>query len=240
MKVSIIGYGKMGKEIEQLCIKRGHHVYSIVDPLLSTKLEDLLGTDLAIEFTQPSAAVKNIRYCIDHNIPIVSGTTGWHDELDGLKEYCKEKKGTFFYSSNYSIGVHIFWQVSRYLAHTLDAFDNYTLGIHEIHHDQKKDSPSGTAVTLAEEIIKSSHRFYGWEKSAHESSAPSGAIPISSERIGEVPGTHTVEYKSDHDRLVFTHQAFSRGGFVSGVVTASEWLLGKTGVFGMDDLFVKI
>jgi 4-hydroxy-tetrahydrodipicolinate reductase len=237
MNISIIGYGKMGKEIEQLSVRKGHHIYSIVDPLLGTNLDVLKGTDMAIEFTQPTSAVQNIRYCIDNQIPIVSGTTGWHQELESLKEYCRAKSGTFFYSSNFSIGVHLFWKVSGYLAEKMDSFSTYKLGLHEIHHDQKKDAPSGTAVTLADTVLKSSQRFTNWNKSDQPAWAEGGSIPISSDRIGQVCGTHVVEYKSDHDRLIFTHEAFSRGGFVSGVVTAAEWLKGRTGVFGMDDLF---
>lgn len=237
MNISIIGYGKMGKEIEQLCIQKGHHIYSIVDPLLGTSLEVLKGTDIAIEFTQPASASQNIRYCIDNQIPIVSGTTGWHKELEALKEYCKAKNGTFFYSSNFSIGVHLFWQISGYLSEKLDAFNNYKLGLHEIHHDHKKDAPSGTAVTLAETMLKTSKRFKTWNKADQPGWVEDGSIPISSDRIGEACGTHTVEYKGEHDRLLFTHEAFSRGGFVSGVVSAAEWLNGRKGVFGMGDLF---
>lgn len=237
MKVSIIGYGKMGREIEQLCIKRGHTIYSIVDPLLNTNLDALIGTDLAIEFTQPSAAVINIRFCLDHGIPVLSGTTGWHTELESLRGYCKTSNGTFFYSSNYSIGVHLFWKVSRFLSETMDGFEEYKLSIHEVHHDQKKDAPSGTAVTLAEEILKPSKRFSTWQKSDKQSWSAQETIPISSGRVGTVPGIHTVEYKSEHDRLVFSHEAFNRSGFVFGVVMAAEWLQGKKGVYGMDDLF---
>lgn len=239
MKVSIIGYGKMGKEIEQLCIKRGHTIYSIVDPILNTNLDALIGADLAIEFTQPTVAELNIRFCLDHGIPVVSGTTGWHTELENLQEYCKSRNGTFFYSSNYSIGVHLFWQVSRFLSGTMDSFREYKLSIHEVHHDQKKDAPSGTAVTLAEEMLKASNRFSAWQKTDKQDWSAHDAIPISSGRVGAVPGIHSVEYKSDHDRLVFTHEAFTRGGFVTGVVMAAEWLIGKKGVFGMDDLFTR-
>jgi 4-hydroxy-tetrahydrodipicolinate reductase len=237
MNISLIGYGKMGKEIEQLCIKKGHNIYSIVDPLLNTNLEHLRGTDLVIEFTAPTAAVKNITYCLDQNIPVVSGTTGWHNELEALRDYCRLKNGSFFYSSNFSIGVNLFWKMSKVLTQMMDPYQEYSLGLHEIHHDQKKDAPSGTAVTLAQEILTVSNRFSTWEPVDVMSVSKSDCIPISSERLGATPGTHTMEYRSAHDRIQLTHEAFSRGGFVSGVVAAAEWLIGKKGVYGMDDLF---
>lgn len=236
MNISLIGYGKMGKEIEQLCINRGHNIYSIVDPLLNTGLDHLIGTDLAIEFTQPTAAIRNITFCIDHHIPIVSGTTGWHAELTGLQDYCKQKQGSFFYSSNFSMGVNLFWKISKELARLMESYSEYGIGLHEIHHNQKKDAPSGTAVTLAQEILSVSDRFSAWKSAEQFITSNTDIIPISSERLGNVPGTHTIEYRSNHDRITLTHEAFSRSGFVAGVVMAAEWLLEKEGVFGMDDL----
>ncbi len=236
MNISLIGYGKMGKEIEQLCIKKGYNIYSIVDPLLNTELEVLKGTDLAIEFTQPTAAFKNVIYCLDHHIPVVCGTTGWDNELDELKNYCLANGGTMFYSSNFSIGVNVFWKVSKYLAALMDQYADYELGIHEIHHNQKKDAPSGTAVTLAQMMISASQRYSTWEKAESFSHSPHLKIPISSERTGIIPGHHTLEYKSAHDRIEFTHEAFSRGGFVAGVVAAAAWVKDKKGYFEMEDL----
>ena len=237
MNISLIGYGKMGREIEQLCIKKGHHVYSIVDPTLGTDLTALEGTDLAIEFTQPSAAITNITFCLNHGIPIVCGTTGWHDKLEQIKDLCQVKSGSMFYSSNFSIGVNLFWKISRYMMELMDKYPEYALGIHEIHHDQKKDAPSGTAVTLAQNLISKSNRFKDWHSSNNFTQTYSESIPISSERTGIVPGTHTVEFRSIHDKIELTHDAFSRGGFVTGVVTAAEWLKGRVGFYGMDDLF---
>lgn len=237
MKISLIGYGKMGKEIEKLCIEKNHNIYSIADPAMNTGLDVLKGTDLAIEFTEPKSAVKNIRYCIDHGIPVVSGTTGWQQELDQVKSYCLEKNGSFFYSSNFSIGVNLFWKVSRLLARVMDGQESYSLGLHEIHHDQKKDAPSGTAVTLAQHMLKESSRFKDWHQVEAFTHALRESIPVSSERTGQVPGTHIVEYRSRHDRIVLSHEAFSRGGFVEGVVAVAEWLHGRKGVFGMNDFF---
>ena len=237
MNISLIGYGKMGREIEQLCIKKGHHVYSIVDPTLGTDLTALEGTDLAIEFTQPSAAIANITFCLDHGIPIVSGTTGWHDKLSQIKDLCLLKNGSMFYSSNFSIGVNLFWKISQYMMELMDKYPEYALGINEIHHDQKKDAPSGTAVTLAQNLITKSNRFKDWHSSNNFTQTYSESIPISSERTGIVPGTHTVEFRCIHDKIELTHDAFSRGGFVAGVVTAAEWLKGRVGFYGMDDLF---
>jgi len=237
MNISLIGYGKMGKEIEKLCINRKHNIYSIVDPLLMTGLDVLPGTDIAIEFTEPQAAIKNITYCIDQGIPIVSGTTGWQSELESLQKYCLDQNGSFFYSSNFSIGVHLFWQLSRHFARIMDIHDEYTLGLNEVHHVQKKDAPSGTAVTLAQYIISESSRFQTWHAAGSFSHSLNESIPISSERMGQIPGIHTVEYRSAHDRISLTHEAYSRSGFVEGVVKAAEWLINKKGVFGMDDLF---
>lgn len=239
MKISLIGYGKMGKEIEQLCIKRNHNIYSIADPALNTGLDVLTGSDLAIEFTEPRSAANNIRYCIDRGIPVISGTTGWQQDLEPVKSYCLEKKGCFFYSSNFSIGVNLFWKVSRLLARVMDKQESYSLGLHEIHHDQKKDAPSGTAVTLAQHMLLESSRFRDWRQVDAFTHALRESIPVSSERTGQVPGTHIVEYRSPYDRIVLTHEAFSRTGFVEGVVAVAEWLQGKQGVFGMDDFFGK-
>jgi 4-hydroxy-tetrahydrodipicolinate reductase len=237
MNISLIGYGKMGREIEQLCIKKGHHIYSIVDPTLGTELRSLIGTDIAIEFTQPTAVLDNIAFCLDHGIPIVCGTTGWHEYLDQVKKHCISSKGSMFYSSNFSIGVNLFWKISKYLMELLDTYPEYALGLHEIHHDQKKDAPSGTAVILAQNLLSKSKRFKDWHTSNSFSQTYSESIPISSERKGDVPGFHEVEFRSVYDKITLSHDAFSRGGFVAGVVSAAEWLPGKVGFFGMEDLF---
>ncbi len=237
MNISLIGYGKMGREIEQLCIKKGHHIYSIVDPTLGTELSAINGTDLVIEFTQPSATINNIYYCLDHGIPIVCGTTGWHEKLEEIKAHCLTKDGSMFYSSNFSIGVNLFWKVSQYMMDLMEKYPEYALGLHEIHHDQKKDAPSGTAVSLAQGMISRSNRFKDWHQSTNFTQTYSESIPISSERTGTVPGTHTVEFRSLYDKIELTHEAFSREGFVSGVVNAAEWLRDKKGFFGMNDLF---
>lgn len=240
MNISLIGYGKMGKEIEKLCIERNHNIYSIVDPKLNTDLSLLKGSDLAIEFTEPHTAVHNIRFCIDLGIPIVSGTTGWQTQLEELKQYCLEHDGSFFYSSNFSIGVHLFWKISKQLSKLMDMQDDYQLGLHEVHHHQKKDAPSGTAVTLAQYMISESTRFGTWHASETGSYSQGDSIPISSERIGEIPGIHSLEYRSMHDSIKLTHEAFSRSGFVEGVVKAAEWLKGKKGVYGMENLFPDV
>lgn len=238
MNISLIGYGKMGKEIEHLCIKKGHHIYSIVDPIVGTDLSVLLGTDMAIEFTQPSSAITNILYCLKHGIPIVCGTTGWHEKINQIREECVLNEGSMFYSPNFSIGVNLFWKVSEYMMELLDKYPEYALGLHEVHHDQKKDAPSGTAVTLAQNLISKSQRYKDWHTSNRFTQTYSESIPISSERRDAIPGTHIVEFRSTHDKIELTHEAFSRGGFVAGVVLAAEWLHGKKGFFGMNDLFL--
>lgn len=237
MKISLIGYGKMGKEIEKLCTQRGHEIHSIIDPLLGTDISKLKDTDIAIEFTQPSSVIGNLQYCIKNRIPIVCGTTGWHDRLEEIQALCTAHDGTVFHSSNFSIGVNLFWKISQYMMEIFDNHSEYGLGLHEIHHDQKKDAPSGTAVTLAQKMLEKSSRFKAWNGVDHFSLADNLSIPISSERTGVVPGTHTVEFKSNHDKITLTHEAFSRGGFVAGVVTAAEWLHGKKGFYSMEDLF---
>jgi 4-hydroxy-tetrahydrodipicolinate reductase len=237
MNISLIGYGKMGKEIEKLCRLKGHNIYSVVDPLLGTGMQGVIGSDLAIEFTQPASAVNNIRYCLEHGVPVVSGTTGWQTSWEEIKNYCLEQNGTLFHSSNFSIGVQLFWRVSAYIARLMDPYKDYALSIHEIHHEQKKDAPSGTAVSLAEAVLGTSGRFTSWVGVEKQAYSFEQEIPVSSERTGQVPGTHILEFKGKHDKMVWTHEAFSRAGFVEGVVVAAEWLLGKKGVYGMDDLF---
>lgn len=243
MRVAIIGYGKMGHCIEQILNERGHEVVLIID---QDNVEDLnpkrlAGVDVAIEFTTPATAYDNIRTCIESGVAIVSGTTGWTERLGELQQLCRERKGTMMYSSNYSLGVNIAFRLNRRLAELMGNYANYRVSIEEIHHTQKRDAPSGTAITLADEIIERTPRLTKWkciEPQKGESYDPSAEeVLITSLREGVVPGTHTVTYDSDEDTIELRHTLKSRSALALGVVIAAEFVCGKSGVFTMDDLF---
>lgn len=236
MKVAIIGYGKMGREIEKILLQRGHEVALIIDQENATDLnaENLKKIDVAIEFTTPATAYHNIRTCLECGTAIVSGTTGWTDRLKELQELCKEKGGAMFYASNYSIGVNLMFRLNRELARMMNAFNGYNVAMTETHHTEKKDSPSGTAVTLAEDIIARLDRKTGW---VNEPTDDESLIGIESFRIGMTPGDHTVTYTSEDDTLEIRHSIKNRRTLAQGAVVAAEFLCGKHGVFTMEDLF---
>ena len=236
MKVAIIGYGKMGHEIEQVLLQRGHSVTLIIDQDNAAELnaENLADVDVAIEFTTPGTAYTNVRTCIECSTPVVSGTTGWHDKLEELQALCREKNSTMIWSSNYSLGVNITFRLNRYLAELMNRFDAYNVAIEEIHHTQKKDAPSGTAISLANDILARVERKQEW---VNEPTNDDKAIEITSLREGTVPGTHTVTYESEDDTLVIKHTLKSRSALATGAVIAAEFICGKSGVFTMDDLF---
>ena len=236
MKAAIIGYGKMGHEIEQVLLRRGHTIGLIIDEnnrseLTPSALRDI---DVAIEFTTPDTAYDNILACIESGTAVVSGTTGWTQRLPELQQRCREVGGTMIYSSNYSLGVNVAFRVNRYLAELMNRFDSYDVRIEEIHHIHKKDAPSGTAITLADDIIARMERKSGW---ADAGKAGASDIAITSVREGEVPGTHTVTYESDDDVLELRHTLKSRRALAVGAVVAAEFICGKKGVFSIDDLF---
>lgn len=235
MKIALLGHGKMGKTIEQLALNRGHEMILRVDEHNAGTYSDaeLMQADVAIEFSTPRSAVENILRCFRCNVPVVVGTTGWLDRMEEMKNTCAEHGQAFFYASNYSIGVNIFFRLNEQLARMMNGYGEYDVSIEEIHHIHKLDSPSGTGISLANGIIKNLERKTSWTES--EKAAP-GELPILSKRIGEVPGTHTVQYKSETDTISITHEAHSRKGFAMGAVIAAEWLPGKKGVFGMNDL----
>jgi len=233
MKILLLGYGKMGKAIEKLALERGHEIAGRID----TKDLSLIASskaDVAIEFSQPEAAFDNIKACLENNIPVACGTTGWLDKKSDVAMLTKQHNGTFFYASNYSVGVNIFFKLNQKLAAMMKAFDQYSVSIDETHHTEKKDAPSGTAITLAEGIIQQGIR-QNW---VNEPSDNTANLPINSFRINEVPGTHIVKYTSVIDDLEIRHIAHSREGFARGAVMVAEWLPGKKGVLGMDD-FLK-
>ncbi len=233
MKILLLGYGKMGKAIEKLALERGHEIAGRID----TKDLSLIASskaDVAIEFSQPEAAFDNIKACLENNIPVACGTTGWLDKKSDVAMLTKQHNGTFFYASNYSVGVNIFFKLNQKLAAIMKASDQYSVSIDETHHTEKKDAPSGTAITLAEGIIQQGIR-QNW---VNEPSDNTANLPINSFRINEVPGTHIVKYTSVIDDLEIRHIAHSREGFARGAVMVAEWLPGKKGVLGMDD-FLK-
>lgn len=240
MNILLLGYGKMGKTIEQIALERGHQIAGRIDADNYTDLENLGPdeVDVVIEFSSPESAVDNITYCLKRGWPVVCGTTGWLSHRAEIETMCRETKGAFFYASNYSIGVNLFFRLNKTLAQFMHNYPSYHVSMTEIHHIEKKDAPSGTAITLAEGILEQLPAKHRWVSSEAGNGTDTGndAIEIASLREGNVPGTHTVRYESDVDRIEITHQAHSRQGFAVGAVVAAEWLAGKEGVFGMDDL----
>lgn len=236
MKIALIGYGKMGHAIEKFALRRGHEIVCIIDIDNQEDFDSdkFKSAEVAIEFTTPATAYANCLRALQNGVKVVSGSTGWSDKLSQLRnEVANVPSATFFYSSNYSIGVNLFFAVNRYLARLMNGFEQYDVDMKEIHHIHKLDHPSGTAITLAEGIIENIDRKTAWT----ESPTPAeNEIRIEHERTGEVPGTHIITYKSLVDRLTITHEAFSRDGFALGAVVAAEWLRDKTGFLGMNDM----
>lgn len=237
MRIALLGYGKMGKMIERIAVGRGHEIVLIVDEANRPEVtsEQLKQADVAVEFSTPAVAADNYKWCFETGVPVVSGTTGWLERWDEVVEECRQRKGGFFYASNFSIGVNIFFQLNKYLAKLMNGFDNYKVFIEETHHIHKLDAPSGTAITIAEEILNNHGGYTSWQLD-HGAEMPQGVLPVTAKRIGEVPGIHAVLYKSEVDEIEIRHSAFSREGFAMGAVLAAEFLKGKSGVFGMEDM----
>ncbi len=230
MKIALLGYGKMGKAIEKIALKRGHSIVLKVDK--NTTDYNIRKADVAIDFSVPSVAFENITNCFKQGVPVISGTTGWLTQFDEAVDICKKNNGAFIYASNFSLGVNVFFELNRSLAKMMKNLQQYEIGIEEIHHTQKLDAPSGTAITLAEEIIKNTNKEY-WKL---DQTPDNKGIPIVAKRIPEVPGIHTITYQSNVDTIEMKHTAHSREGFALGAVIAGEWLLGKTGVYTMKDV----
>ena len=229
MKIALLGYGRMGKEIEKIALQRGHE---IVIKSKSDSTYNILEADVAIDFSVPTSAVNNISNCIENQVPVISGTTGWLENYDKMVDLCNEKNGAFIYASNFSLGVNIFFELNNQLAKMMNSLSDYNITMEEIHHTKKLDAPSGTAITLAEGIIENSSKST-WELDGKRSEE---IIPITSKRIGDVPGTHIVNYDSDVDAIEIKHTANNRKGFALGAVVAAEWILNKKGVFTMKDV----
>lgn len=240
MKIALLGYGRMGQTIDGLASERGHQIIRKLENANRDAIrEGLLGdADVVIDFTMPDVAPNLIMACFDVGIPVVSGTTGWLATYwDKVTAHCKSTEGTFFYASNYSIGMNIFFEINARLAQLMNGQTQYSIEMEEIHHTQKLDAPSGTAITLAEGIITNIQNMEAWYLKDEwvETKNPS-AFPIESKRIGDVPGTHIVRYQSLIDDIEISHVAKGREGFAMGAIMASEWLVGKEGVFGMKDM----
>lgn len=230
MNIALLGYGKMGKSIEAIALKR-HHTITL---RASSKTTDFnfTGTDVAIDFSLPSTAVINIKCALDAGIPVISGTTGWLEHYDTITDYCNSKNGTFLYASNFSLGVNIFFEINKRLSELMADFSDYKATIEEIHHTQKLDAPSGTAITLAEQIISNS-AYLNWSL---DDETKVNEIHINAKRIENVPGTHEIVYNSNIDSISIKHTAHSRQGFALGAVIAAEWIKNKKGIFTMKDV----
>lgn len=229
MKIALLGYGRMGKEIEKIALQRGHE---IVIKTSGKENYDITKADIAIDFSIPTSAYNNISNCINNKIPVISGTTGWLDKYNNIVELCNQKKAGFIYASNFSLGVNVFFELNKQLAKMMNTLNEYNISIEEVHHTKKLDAPSGTAITLANGIIENSDK-QNWEL---DNTTSTNTIPITAIRTPDVPGTHTVSYKSNIDTINIKHIAHNRHGFALGAVIAAEWLVNKTGVYTMRDV----
>lgn len=235
LKIALIGYGKMGKAIEEIAQNKGHEIVLRINSSNRSDLTNfnLQKADVAIEFTNPETAVSNIEICLDAGIPVVSGSTGWLEHWDKVTAHCKTKNGSLLHASNFSIGVNIFFEVNKKLAMLMADQPEYEISIEEIHHTQKKDAPSGTAISLAEQVIQQVARKKKW---VNQSSPSTDELSIKSLRIDPAPGTHTVKYSSETDDIEIVHTAHNRQGFARGAVMAAEFIAGRSGVFSMKDV----
>lgn len=230
MKIALVGYGKMGKIIDTIATERGHEIVARLSETPTS--ENLNNPDVVIEFSQPEAAFNNIKVCLEHKIPVVCGTTGWLARRPEIEKISEENGTAFLYGSNFSLGVNIFFALNEKLAAIMAKFDEYNVQLEEIHHTHKKDAPSGTAITLAEGIIRNNARFEAWKLEETKGSQ----LGIFAIREDEVPGTHSVFYRSTVDEIEIKHTAYNRNGFALGAVIAAEWLPGKSGNFTMKDV----
>lgn len=235
MNIALLGYGRMGKAIEIFALEKRHKITLKIDKnnLQELNSENLRKANVAIDFSLPQSAFDNIKMCIDAGIPVVSGTTGWTEKLPELQQYCKDKNGAFLYASNFSIGVNIFFEINQLLASLMNNHSQYEVSMEEIHHIHKLDSPSGTGITLANQIIQYLERKTKWEETEN---ADKNTIGIHSKRIDLTPGTHAVQYSSTIDTIDIVHTAHSRDGFARGALLAAEWIVDKKGIFGMKDV----
>ena len=234
MRIALVGYGKMGHIIDELATKKGHEIVARLNE--TPTVENLNNPDVVIEFSNPEVAFNNIKLCLENKIPVICGTTGWLDQKPEIEQIALQNNTAFLYGSNFSLGVNLFFALNEKLANLMKDFPEYNVQLEEIHHTQKKDAPSGTAISIAEEIIKNDNRFDSWKLDETQNKE----LGIFAIRENEVPGTHSVYYKSDVDEIEIKHTAFNRNGFAVGAIVAAEWIIGKTGNFTMKDvLFSK-
>ncbi|MGM0634982.1 MAG: 4-hydroxy-tetrahydrodipicolinate reductase [Bacteroidota bacterium] len=234
MNIALLGYGKMGKIIEETALSRGHQICFKTSKEFTDA--DLSQADVAIDFSIPEAAFTNIKKCLENGIPVISGTTGWLEKYEEAVSICNHKNGKFIYASNFSLGVNLFFNLNEKLAKMMAGFNQYKAAVHEIHHTEKKDAPSGTAISLAEQIVEQNKDYHKWNYPSE--AAQNNELPISAERIEDVKGTHTISYRSEIDDIEIKHTAHTRKGFALGAVIAAEWLQQKSssGVYTMKDV----
>ncbi len=234
MKVAILGYGRMGKQIEDILLQRKHEVVLKINEnnLQDFTAKSIASADVAIEFSDPDAAFNNIVSCFKAGVPVVSGTTGWLEQKSEAENICKENESAFIYASNFSLGVNLFFHLSKQLAQLMNNYPGYDVRLKEIHHTRKLDAPSGTAITLAEDLLALLDRKQNWDKHPNDD----GTIPVYSERTGDVPGIHEITYESEFDEIQIKHEAKSRKGFALGAVLAAEFIVDKKGIYTMEDV----
>lgn len=235
MNIAMIGYGKMGRAIEEIALQKGHDIVLRIDVDNAAEFTsaNLALADVAIEFTGPSSAYNNVMKCIQYKLPVVCGSTGWLQKWEEVKAFCQQQNGALVYASNYSVGVNIFFEVNKRLAELMAAHPSYEVGMEEIHHTQKKDAPSGTAVSLAEQVLEN----ISWKKRwVNDQTGNKEDLQIISRRVDPAPGTHKVLYQSDIDEIEIIHTAHNRTGFATGAVIAAEYIYGRKGIFGMKDV----
>lgn len=243
MNIALIGYGKMGQIIEKIAIDRNHEIVLIIDENNrdSVTIEDLQKADIAIDFSTPHGVLDNIDFCMQAEVPVVVGTTGWYNQLDVIRERCETGGHTLMYGSNFSIGVNVFFHINKLLAKAMNPYKQYEVQVEEIHHTQKLDAPSGTAITIAEGILENLDSKVNWVNNvvgeSDESVPKHNELLIESHRLEDVPGTHTVLYSSEVDQIEFKHTAHSRSGFALGAVIAAEWLADNPGFHNVKDMF---
>jgi 4-hydroxy-tetrahydrodipicolinate reductase len=235
MKIALLGYGKMGHTIEEIAVKKGHEIVLKIniDNVEEMTLENLRRADVAIEFTGPESAVENLQKCFEAGVPVVCGSTGWLNKWDDITTYCNERDGSLVYASNYSIGVNLFFELNTYLSKLMKDYDEYDVKMEEIHHTQKRDAPSGTAITLAEQILQNVSSKKQWVNQPVDNKEE---LVIISERVDPAPGTHKIKYTSEIDDIEIIHTAHNRIGFAGGAVKAAEFINGKKGIFSMKDV----
>lgn len=235
MKIALLGYGKMGKEIEKIALKKGHEIgLKVTSDNAEFSPSELLGMDVAIEFSRPEFAVSNIKKCFEANVPVVVGTTGWYEDLEEVETICIARNQTLLYATNFSIGVNLFFKLNTQLAQLMTLYPEYKVEVEEIHHTQKLDAPSGTGISIAEQIIENHSLKHKW---INENSSREEELSIVSKRLDEVPGTHSVFYRSEIDEIEIKHTAHNRSGFANGALLAGEWLAKhKDGIYSMQDV----